>query len=170
MRVILLDHKRYCLINKMVLARAAYNFAEGDLGTRLYLPPPQALCFLVFRTEESARLDWLVTKHKRRLPLRQIFIERETSRSKAEIIRFGNPRWYPLSLRELRTRFKSVFSLSRNKPPAAQAITLANNCPAVNKIQVKAFQAVGNKKKYSSRPASEPYQRNLNFLCPLPEG
>ena len=42
MRVILLDHKRYCLINKMVLARAAYNFAEGDLGTRLYLPPPQA--------------------------------------------------------------------------------------------------------------------------------
>ena len=57
MRVILLDHKRYCLINKMVLARAAYNFAEGDLGTRLYLPPPQALCFLVFRTEESARLD-----------------------------------------------------------------------------------------------------------------
>ena len=42
MRVILSDHKRYCLINKMVLARAAYNLAEGGLGTTLYLPPPQA--------------------------------------------------------------------------------------------------------------------------------
>ena len=39
-----------------------------------------------------------------------IFIEGETSRNKAEIIRFGNPRWYPLSLRELRTRSRSFFS------------------------------------------------------------
>ena len=50
MRVILLDHNRYCLINKMVFARAAYNLAEGGLGTTLYLPPP-----FVFRSEASAK-------------------------------------------------------------------------------------------------------------------
>ena len=55
MRVILLDHKRYCLINKMVLARAAYNLAEGGLGTKLCLPPPQAHRFFVFRSQASAK-------------------------------------------------------------------------------------------------------------------
>lgn len=115
MRVILLDHKRYCLINKMVLARAAYNLAEGGLGTTLCLPPPQAHRFFVFRSEASAKRKWLVTKRKGRwewVPPSSatIFRERETSRNKAEIIRFGNPRWYPLSLLELRKRFRSFFS------------------------------------------------------------
>ena len=55
MRVILLDHKPYCLINKMVLARAAYNLAEGGLGTTLCLPPPQAHRFFVFRSEASEK-------------------------------------------------------------------------------------------------------------------
>ena len=115
MRVILLDHKPYCLINKMVLARAAYNLAEGGLGTILCLPPPQAHRFFVFRSEASAKRKWLVTKRKGRWEWvppcsATIFIERETSRNKAEIIRFGNPCWYLLSLRELRTRLRSFFS------------------------------------------------------------
>ena len=66
MRVILLDHRRYCSINKMVLARAAYNLAEGGLGTTLYFPPPQAHLFLVFRSEASAKRKLLVTKGKGR--------------------------------------------------------------------------------------------------------
>ena len=115
MRVILLDHKRYCLIKKMVLARAAYNLAEGGLGTTSCLPPPQAHRFFVFRSEASAKRKWLVTKRKGRWEWvppspSTIFIERETSRNKAEKIRFGNARWYPLSLRELPTRFRSFFS------------------------------------------------------------
>lgn len=115
MRIILLDHRRYCLINKMVLARAAYNLAEGSLGTKLYLPPPQAHLFFVFRSEASAKRMLLVTKRKGRwewVPpsFATIFIERETSRNKAKIIRFDKPRLYPLSLRELRTRFRSFFS------------------------------------------------------------
>ena len=60
MRVILLDHKRYCLINKMVLARAAYNLGEGGLGTTLCLPPPQAHRFFVqsLRGECKNASDW----------------------------------------------------------------------------------------------------------------
>ena len=53
MRVILLDHRRS--INKMVLARAAYNLAEGGLGTTSYLPPPQVYRFFVLRAEASAK-------------------------------------------------------------------------------------------------------------------
>ena len=42
MRVILLDHKRYCLINTngpraSCLILVTSDLAEGDLGTRLYL-------------------------------------------------------------------------------------------------------------------------------------
>lgn len=55
MRVILLDHKRYCSINKMVRARAAYNLPEGGLGTTLCLPLPQAHRLFVFRSEASAK-------------------------------------------------------------------------------------------------------------------
>ena len=66
MRVILLDHKRYCLINKMALARAPYNLAEGGLGTTSCLPPPQAHRFFVFRSEASAKRKLLVTKRKGR--------------------------------------------------------------------------------------------------------
>jgi len=50
----------------MVLARAAYNLAEGGLGTTLYLPPPQAHLFFVFRSEASAKRKLLVTKGKGR--------------------------------------------------------------------------------------------------------
>ena len=41
----------------MVLARAAYNLAEGGLGTTSYLPlpPPQVYRFFVFRAESSAK-------------------------------------------------------------------------------------------------------------------
>ena len=56
MRVILSDHKRYCL----------YNLAEGGLGTTLYLLPPQAHRFFVFRSEASAKRKLLVTKRKGR--------------------------------------------------------------------------------------------------------
>ena len=118
MRVILLDHKRYCLINKMVLARAAYNLAEGGLGTTLCLPPPQAHRFFVFRSEASEKRTWLVTKRKGRWEWvppcsATIFIERETSRNKVEIIRFGN----------FARVFAAFFPLSPDKPPATQAIT-----------------------------------------------
>ena len=71
-----------------------------------------------FRSVAQRRVQkrrWLVTKRKGRwkwVPPSSaaIFIERETSRNKEEIIRFGNPCWYLLSLRELRTRFRSFFS------------------------------------------------------------
>ena len=79
-------------------------------------PPVIVFAFFAQRRVRNASYWWWSGRddgNKPRLPFATIFIERETSRNKAEIIRFGNPRWYSLCLRELRTRFCSLFSRFR---------------------------------------------------------
>ena len=76
-------------------------------------PPVIVFAFFAQRRVRNASYWWWSGRddgNKPRLPFATIFIERETSRNKAEIIRFGNPCWYLLSLRELRKRFRSFFS------------------------------------------------------------